>query len=88
MGPVIMVDRTLLFKPAEVTPQSEPSQPERQSTPESSTTLRNPITEVPDSVERPPTQPPQLAEILETPQKPVIIKKVRTPHPRIPAHLS
>jgi hypothetical protein len=86
MGPVIMVDRTLLFKPVEVMTQSQPSQPERQSTPESSTTLRNSITEVPDSVERPPTQPPQLAEILETPPKP-IIKKV-CPFPKISAHLS
>ena len=70
LAPVLRVDRSLLLRPVE--PAMQSTQNPRQSTPESSSTLIAPPTEIPDSVERPPTQRNDIE--LETP--PPIKKKV------------
>lgn len=69
---MLRVDRSLLLKPVTQTPISPTA---RQSTPDSSTTVVLPLTEIPDSVERPSTQAARENEIeIETP--PPVTKKV------------
>jgi hypothetical protein len=70
LAPVLHMDRSMLIKPVEPTTQS--MQTPRRSAPESSATLIAPPTEIPDSVERPPTQRDEME--IETP--PPIKKKV------------
>ena len=60
---MVRVDRSLLLRPVEATTQSR--QAARQSTPESSSTLIAPVTEIPDSCERPATQRNEME--IETP---------------------
>lgn len=80
MGPVITVDRASLFKPIQVPSQSQTPRTARQTTPEPST-LQTAVTEVPDLVDKPTTQP-RPPEILETPPKPVIKKVCHILHRR------
>jgi len=86
MRPVITVNRASLFNPVEAISQPQSSQTARQTTPELSPTIEMTVTEVPDSLERPSTQPLPTKESLETLSKPVI-KKVFHLHQQ-PAHFS
>ena len=70
LAPILHMDRSLLVRSVEDTSQS--AQAARQSTPESSSTLISPPTEIPDSVERYASQRNEID--IETP--PPIKKKV------------